>query len=139
MKKLLIIIFLIGEISATQAQKASVNQAINAATQEKPDYNIAEKLIKEALVNNASKNDAYTWYAAGLIYNKKYEEEQNKKLLKQNCNQPLMHESFYNAYNYWTGIARRTKIGNRANITGDCLLKLLLLVSLRYCNRVFLE
>ena len=101
-KKLLIIVLLMVGISATQAQKLSVNQAKNAANQEKPDYNLAEKLIKEALLNNETKNDVTTWFTAGYIYNKKHEEERNKKLLKQNCNQELMYESFYSAYNYWT-------------------------------------
>jgi hypothetical protein len=101
MKKLLFIVFLLGGICATQAQKKAVNQATSAINLSTPDYVTAEKLIKEALVNNETMNDAITWYTAGRIYIKKYEDELNKRLLKQNFNEQLMYESFFNAYNYW--------------------------------------
>ncbi|MDD2797510.1 MAG: hypothetical protein PHV20_02855 [Bacteroidales bacterium] len=102
MKKfMLLTLLLVVGVSASIAQKKAVSEAKNAATQEKPDYKTAETLIKQALVNDETKNDAKTWNTAGFIFNKKFEDERNKDLIKQPCDKPMMYESLLEAYNYW--------------------------------------
>ena len=100
-KNLLIVILIILGISATFAQKKSVTAAKNLAAQEKPDFVSAERLIKEALVNNETKNDVETWYTAGFILYKKFEIERNKKILSQKFDGSMMYPALYDAYNYW--------------------------------------
>ena len=101
MKKIMLIAFLVSGTCASIAQRRSVTEALNAIKAEKPDFELADTKIKEALVNDESKNDARTFYAAGLISFKKYEEERNKKILKQKVDDALMYSSLDNAYNYW--------------------------------------
>ncbi len=102
MKKIMLIAFLISGTCASIAQRRSVTEALNAIKAEKPDFELAETKIKEALVNDESKNDARTFYAAGLISFKKYEEERNKKILKQKVDEGFMYTSLDNAFSYWT-------------------------------------
>lgn len=101
MRKYLLIALLSMGAVATFAQKKAVTEAKNLATQEKPDYKAAEELIKGALENDETKNDVKTWYTAGYILNKKYEDERNKKLLKQKTDEPAMYKALQGAYNYW--------------------------------------
>ena len=49
------------------AQKKAVSTARNLAQQETPDFDGARAAIKEALVNEETKDKAETWYVAGLI------------------------------------------------------------------------
>ena len=100
-KYMLVTLLLVVGVCATFAQKKSVSEAKSAANQEKPDYVTAEKLIKEALENDETKNDAKTWNTAGFIFNKKFEDERNKKLLKQKFDEKTMYSALYDAYNYW--------------------------------------
>ena len=109
-KNLLIVILIMLGISATFAQKKSVTAAKNLATQEKPDFKSAEKLIKEALVNDETKNDVATWYTAGFILYKKFEIERNKKVLIQKFDAPMMYAAFYDAYNYWIKCMQLDKV-----------------------------
>lgn len=53
--------------AACFAQKANVNRAKNAVLAETPDFGTARVLISEALENEETKNQANTWYIAGLI------------------------------------------------------------------------
>lgn len=101
MKKIMLIALLISGACATFAQRRSVTEALNAIKAEKPDFELAESKIREALVNDESKNDARTFYAAGLICFKKYEEERNKKILKQKVDDVLMYNSLDDAFKNW--------------------------------------
>jgi len=49
------------------AQKKAVSTARNLAQQENPDFDGARAAIKGALENEETKNNAETWYVAGLI------------------------------------------------------------------------
>lgn len=49
------------------AQKKAVSTARNLAQQETPDFDGARAAIREALVNEETKDKAETWYVAGLI------------------------------------------------------------------------
>lgn len=74
MKKLILSLLVLASftITSTYAQKANVNKAKSKATSENPNFNEARELIKPALIDATTKNEANTWYVAGLIgYNEK--------------------------------------------------------------------
>ena len=62
------------------AQKTAVRSAKNLAMQETPDYDAARAAIKGALENEETKNQAETWYVAGLIG---YKQNENIWLMGQ--------------------------------------------------------
>lgn len=97
----MIMAFLVAGTTVSFAQKKAVSEAMSLSAQEKPDFAAAETKIKEALQNDETKNDAKTWYSAGMIFNKHYEAERNKKILKQKVDDQGMYNSLYEAYNYW--------------------------------------
>lgn len=101
MKRYMIMAFLIAGTTVSFGQKKAVSEAMSLSTQEKPDFNAAEAKIKEAILNDETKNQAKTWYTAGTIFTKHYEAERNKKLMKQKVDEPAMYSSLYEAYNYW--------------------------------------
>lgn len=102
MKKLITmsIIFAMG-VCSVFAQKKAVSEAKSAANQEKPDYKTAESMIKGALTNDETKNDVKTWYTAGYIYNKKFEDERNKKLIKMPYDDAKMYDALAQSVDYW--------------------------------------
>ncbi len=97
----MIMAFLIAGTTVSFAQKKAVAEAMSLSAQEKPDFATAESKIKEALQNDETKNDAKTWYSAGMVFNRHYEAERNKKILKQKVDDQGMYNSMYEAYNYW--------------------------------------
>lgn len=92
MKKLLCAVAL-GLMSAAgaYAQVANVKAAEKiAGAGEKADFAEARRLIKEALANDETKNDPYTWYVAGLIEREHFTAEQKKTLLNKEADQAPM-------------------------------------------------
>ncbi len=73
------------------AQVANVKSAEKIANSDKPDFAEARRLITEALANDETKNDPYTWYVAGLIENKAYTEEFKKAAIDQNIDRTPMY------------------------------------------------
>lgn len=73
------------------AQVANVKSAEKIANSDKPDLAEARRLITEALANDETKNDPYTWYVAGLIENKAYTEEFKKAAIDQNMDRTPMY------------------------------------------------
>ncbi|MDD3080364.1 MAG: tetratricopeptide repeat protein [Paludibacter sp.] len=78
MKKVILSMILILSISAGFAQKKNVSIAKNKILSETPDFSGAREAIKPALTDPTTKDDAKTWYTAGLIGYK-----QNEALLTQ--------------------------------------------------------
>jgi len=70
MKKLILSLFLVISFTFSFAQKSNVSKAKNKALMEGPDFAGAREAIKLALTDSTTKNDANTWYVAGLIGNK---------------------------------------------------------------------
>ena len=92
MKKLLCAVAL-GLMSAAgaYAQVANVKAAEKiAGAGDKADFAEARRLIKEALANDETKNDPYTWYVAGLIEREHFTAEQKKTLLNKEADQAPM-------------------------------------------------
>lgn len=85
------------------AQKKVVNSAKNKASNtEAPDFEGARADIKAALANDETKDQANTWYVAGLIG---YKENEYAMVREQIYQQPKdkakVGEAIVESYNYW--------------------------------------
>lgn len=78
------------------AQKKAVTEAERIAKDSKPDFNEARTLIKGALENPETKDDAKTWYVAGQIEDTQFSSESTKQILGQQPNEPVMYEALAN-------------------------------------------
>ena len=81
MKRVFISISLCLIAAFTFAQSKNVSNAQKLVKMENPDYDEARKLIKSALENPETANQAKTWYVAGDIDYKQFEALSNKLLL----------------------------------------------------------
>jgi tetratricopeptide (TPR) repeat protein len=62
-------------------QKKTLKEAVNELKSQSPNLAEARTLIKSALENPETANLAETWYTAGSIENKQFENEQNKEIM----------------------------------------------------------
>lgn len=83
------------------AQVANVKSAEEIANSDKPDFAEARRLITEALANDETKNDPYTWYVAGLIENKAYTEGFKKAAIDQNADRTEMYTALTASVPSW--------------------------------------
>ena len=83
------------------AQVANVKSAEKIANSDKPDFAEARRLITEALANDETKNDPYTWYVAGLIENKAYTEGFKKAAIDQNADRTDMYKALTASIPSW--------------------------------------
>lgn len=83
------------------AQIANVKSAEKIANSEKPDFAEARRLIGEALQNEESKNDPYTWYVAGLIESKAHTAEYARLAVDQNGDRTLIYTTLEAAVPAW--------------------------------------
>lgn len=67
MKKVVLLLTLALISGSIFAQKANVSKAKAKAYSEEPDFAGAHELIKAALEDETTKNEANTWYVAGLV------------------------------------------------------------------------
>lgn len=67
MKKFILSLFLLISFTFSFAQKSNVSKAEDKALKENPDFAGAREAIKLALQDSTTKNEANTWYVAGLI------------------------------------------------------------------------
>ena len=79
--------------TASFAQKSAVNQAQSIAKSQNADYAEARSLIKGALDNAETKNDAKTWYVAGFIEDQQFSNERTKQMLGQQPDEAKMYEA----------------------------------------------
>lgn len=93
MKRLLLTVALCVAASASFAQMNNVKTAQRIAKGEKPDFGEARTLIKSALENPESKDNAQTWYVAGLVENQQFDAERMKQMLGQQPNEPVMYDA----------------------------------------------
>lgn len=96
MKRVLLTVALCVAASASFAQKKAVNEAQSIAKGEKPDFGEARTLVKGAMENPESKNDAKTWYVAGFIEDQQFSAERTKQVLGQQPNEPVMYDALIN-------------------------------------------
>lgn len=93
MKKVLFTVALCVVASASFAQKKAVKEAESLAKGTTPDFTEARALIKGALENPETKDNAQTWYVAGFIEDQQFNQEQAKQMLGQQPNEPVMYEA----------------------------------------------
>lgn len=93
MKRLLLTVALCVAASASFAQKKAVKEAQVIAKGDKADFTEARSLIKGALENPESKDDALTWYVAGFIEDQQFSAERTKQILGQQPNEPIMYDA----------------------------------------------
>jgi Tfp pilus assembly protein PilF len=73
MKRIILCLALVISVMGVSAQKANVSKAKSKTLATTPDFNAARELIKPALTDPSTKDDANTWYVAGLIGEKENE------------------------------------------------------------------
>ena len=84
------------------AQKANVNKARSLADAETPDYAGARAAIAEALQNDETKDQANTWYVAGFIGYKEFDNGNIKRQIGQNVDINSWGAAVYESLDYWT-------------------------------------
>ena len=95
MKRVLLTVALCVAASASFAQKKVVSEAQSIAKGSNADFGEARTLIKGALENPETKDDAKTWYVAGFIEDQQFNAERAKQILGQQPNEPVMYEALY--------------------------------------------
>lgn len=102
MKKVVVMMAMLLAVTAGYAQKKAVSTARNRAMNtEAPDFKGAREAIAPAFENEETKNDANTYFVAGLIG---YQEIQNmiqQVYLGKKFDEKLAGECALEAYNYW--------------------------------------
>ena len=101
MKRVLLTVALCVAASASFAQKKAVNEAQSIAKSSNADFGEAKTLIKGALENPETKDDAKTWYVAGFIEDQQFNAERAKQILGQQPNEPVMYEALYGILPYF--------------------------------------
>lgn len=101
MKKSLFLAALVLMSAGCFAQKKNVSRARNLADAETPDYVAAREAINEALQNEETKDLANTWYVAGWIDYKQYENEGIKMQLGKGGDQQARGNAVYESIDFW--------------------------------------
>lgn len=101
MKRVLLTVALCVAASVSFAQKKVVNEAQSIAKGSNADFGEARTLIKGALENPETKDDAKTWYVAGFIEDQQFNAERAKQILGQQPNEPVMYEALYGILPYF--------------------------------------
>ena len=101
MKRVLLTVALCVAASASFAQKKVVNEAQSIAKGSNADFGEARTLIKGALENPETKDDAKSWYVAGFIEDQQFNAERAKQILGQQPNGPVMYEALYGILPYF--------------------------------------
>lgn len=101
MKRILFTVALCLAVTASFAQKKAVKDAERIVKGSTPDFNEARTLIKGALDNAETKDDARTWFVAGSIEDKQFSSENAKQVLGQKPNEPVMYEALIQIYPYF--------------------------------------
>ena len=78
-----------------------MNEAQSIAKGSNADFGEARTLIKGALENPETKDDAKTWYVAGFIEDQQFNTERAKQILGQQPNEPVMYEALYGILPYF--------------------------------------
>jgi tetratricopeptide (TPR) repeat protein len=91
MKRVLFVVALCVAASTSFAQKKAVSEAQSIAKGNNANYDEARELIKGALNNEETKNDAKTWYVAGFVEDQQFSAERMKQVLGQQPNDPVMY------------------------------------------------
>ena len=102
MKKSIFLAALVLISAGCFAQKANVSKARGLADAETPDYAGARAAIAEALQNDETKDQANTWYVAGFIGYKEFENGNLKRQIGQHVDVPTWGAAVQESLDYWT-------------------------------------
>ncbi|MDR1610955.1 MAG: tetratricopeptide repeat protein, partial [Candidatus Symbiothrix sp.] len=92
MKKIVFtVVFFLFAASITFGQKKTVKAAANEIKGNTPNLTEARNLIKDALTNPESAEEAETWYVAGSIENKQFDLERTNEMLGKQPNEAVMY------------------------------------------------
>ncbi len=83
------------------AQVQNVKKVQSLIYQEQPDFDQARKLIRDAQQNEETKNDANTWYVAGLIGYKQSEAAMMALAYGQTPDYMTLGPAVIESYDYW--------------------------------------
>ena len=86
-------------------QKKAVTAAKNEIKGTRPNFTEARSLIKDALTNPETANDAETWYVAGQIENKQFDAERAKEYIQQKANDEVMYGALEKIFPYFSKAA----------------------------------
>ena len=101
MKKTLLMAALVLISAGCMAQKANVNKAKSLIMSEEADYEQARQLIGAALANDETKNQANTWFVAGLIGYQQNAQANKMALINQPVDQDKVGQGLMESYDYW--------------------------------------
>ena len=101
MKKSIFLAALVLISAGCFAQKKNVSTARSLADAETPDYAGARAAIAEALQNDETKDLANTWYVAGFIGYKEFENANFKRQVGQNIDVKSWGAAVQESLGYW--------------------------------------
>jgi len=82
-------------------QKKAVSAAKNELKSTPPNITEARNQIKDALTNPETANDAETWYVAGQIENKQFDDQRALEILGKKPNEEMMYGALQNIFPYF--------------------------------------
>ncbi len=101
MKKLSLTIVLCLTVALSFGQKKAVSDAKKELGNSNPNIEDARNLIKGALENPETKDDAETWFIAGKIEGKQFDTESAKELIQKKPNEAVMYGALKNIMPYF--------------------------------------
>ena len=101
MKKTLLMAALVLISMGCVAQKSNVNKAKSLILTEDADFDQARQLIGAALTNEETKDQANTWFVAGLIGYQQNEQATKMQILGQAIDQDKIGQGIMESYDYW--------------------------------------
>jgi len=101
MKKVMMMASAVLMSAVCLAQVANVKKAQNMVLQEQPNYDEARRLIYEAEHNDETKDQANTWYVAGLIGYQEATNELNKRYYGQTVNYDVVGAAEKESFLCW--------------------------------------
>ena len=100
-KVTLVLLVLMSALTFGCAQTSNVRGADRLSDASKPDYPGARNLIQQALENPETKDDAKTWYTAGLIEERAFTGENQKSLKGEPQDLPNMYAALLAMHEYY--------------------------------------
>ena len=100
-KVTLVLLVLMSALTFGCAQTSNVKGADRLSDASKPDYPGARALIQQALENPETKDDAKTWYTAGLVEERAFTGENQKSLKGEPQDLPNMYKALLAMHEYY--------------------------------------
>lgn len=111
MKKMILMLAVAMVATTGFAQKANVNKAKNEAMKtEGPNFEVAREAITAALANDETKDQANTWYVAGLIGYQENAYALGQVVFGQAKDAKKVGKAVVESYNYWMKAAELSQV-----------------------------